>query len=910
MMHVALSPGNRLGPYEIAALLGAGGMGEVYRAKDTKLHREVAVKVLPAAVAEDADRLARFKREAQVLASLNHPNIAAIYGLDEAEGKQFLVLELVEGEDLAERLKSGPIPVAEALAIARQIAEAVAEAHEKGIVHRDLKPANVKLTHDGKVKVLDFGLAKAIGGESSAAGPTSAPTILPTMTSAGTAIGMILGTAAYMSPEQARGKPVDRRTDVWAFGCVLYEMLTGEKAFPGEDVTETLAAIVRGEPDWTRLPSNLPSTVRVLIERCLVKDRSERASDMSVVRFLMSDTAKTLSGPNAPITAAIPAPSPRRLAPIVLLTAVITAAASLGIARWWLPGAATGSGEIVHASIALPYGVELGSAELLPIALSRDGARVVYVGNRDGKDQLYVRALNDPVPRALDGTEGGNGPFFSPDGQWIAFFAGSKLRKIAVGGAALQTLADAPAHRGGDWGDDGYIYFAPSNLGGIWRVPEGGGPATEVTKKKPDDGEISHRWPHRVAGTNTLLFGVWTGPGDDEHHVAMQTIGDKEHHRLVTGGDAPRYVAASGSLLYAHLGELFAVPWNPAHTELGRAVPLAASEHPSDSVGNEGCGNYAVAANGTLAYLAGGKTRMMTRLVWVDRGGGIQTPALPERNFENVVIAPDGKRAIVQIREGMTNLWLYDFDRNTLTPIGSSPGSSQAPVWTADGAHVIYRATRQGFRNLYWRPVDGSGGEERLTTKPDVVQTPTSVSADGRWLMFNEGGSVGVRGLGIWVMRLDGDRAARPLFDPPAGEGDGQISPDGRWVAYEAIVSSRQEIYVAPFPGPGPRHQISIDGGTEPLWSRDGRELFFQNGDKLMSVVVTPGAAFSASPPRIAYEGRFSASINGNTSWSVTPDGKRFLRIQQVEPERAITQFELVLNWFDELKRLGPAVTK
>jgi eukaryotic-like serine/threonine-protein kinase len=907
---LAPSPGDRLGAYEIVAPLGSGGMGEVYRARDTKLGREVAIKLLPAAVAQDADRLSRFKREAQVLAALNHPNIAAIYGLEDGGDAQFLVLELVEGEDLADRLKRGRIPLDDTLAIAKQIADALAEAHDKGIVHRDLKPANVKLTPDGKVKVLDFGLAKAVVGEISGSGAISTPTIVPTMTSAGTAIGMILGTAAYMSPEQARGKPVDKRTDVWAFGCVLYEMLTGSKAFEGDDITETLAAIVRGEPDWTRLPADLPPAVRVLLTRCLIKDRAERLSDISVVRFLMTDTAHSLSGAAVATGTAAPAATRRRVAPIVVATAAVAVAATFGLTHWLMPAGPAQGDAIAHVSIELPDGVEIGAANVLPFAISDDGARVAFAGLQDGKTRIYVRALNEPEAKVLEGTEGGDGPFFSPDGQWIGFFAGSKLRKIAVGGAALQTLADAPTHRGGDWGRDGYIYFAPSNIGGIWRVPEGGGAATEVTRKEPEKGEVSHRWPRLVADTNTLLFSVWTGPGDDEHHVAVQTLGTTEHHLLVKGGDAPRYAAKLGALLYSHLGELFVVPWRPSQTDLGKAVPVAAAEHPNDGIGNEGCGNYAVSDNGTLAYLAGGRTRRSTRLVWIDRAGKLEPAALPDHNYENVVISPDGTRAIVQINEGITALWMYDIGRSTLTPVGSSAGSSQAPLWTADGTRVLYRGTRQGTRNLYWRLVDGSGDEERLTSKPDVVQTPTSASSDGQWLLFSEGGPQQPGGTGVWVMRLNGDRTPRPFFIAPAGESDAQISPDGRWIAYQAPISSRQEIYVSPFPGPGPRQQVSTDGGIEPLWSRDGRELFFQQGAQLMAVTVAPGAAFSASAPRLVHEGRFFRTINGNTSWSITPDGGRILRIQNVAPERAITQLELVLNWYSEVKQRGAGGAK
>jgi len=907
-----LSPGDRIGPYEILAVLGAGGMGQVYRAKDTRLGRIVAVKALHETFAGHPERVARFEREAQLLASLNHPNIAAIYGVEESQGATYLVLEFVDGHSLGEVLKAGALPVREAKGLARQIAEALGAAHERGIVHRDFKPGNVVITPEGQAKVLDFGLAKSVDGDGSAvvaaaSGPSGANS--PTMTTAGTELGVILGTAGYMSPEQAKGRPTDRRTDVWAFGCVLYEMLTGRKAFEGEDITETLAAIVRGEPDWTALPANLPPNLRVLLTRCLIKDRAERVADMSVVRFLLSETATSLSGTAMTAPPDAPPSAWRRIAPIVVATAVVAVVATLGAMRFLVaPSAITGGG-VTHVSVPLPDGVELGSVQVLPIAISKDGTEIAYVGSQDGKNRIYVRALREPEAKALEGTEGGDGPFFSPDGQWIGFFAGSKLRRIAVSGAAPQTLADAPTHRGGDWGDDGYIYYSPANIGSIWRVPEGGGAATEVTHKLTAEGEVSHRWPRLIPGTKTLVFSLWTGPGDDEHHVAVQTVGAAEHRVLVRGGTAPRYAAKPGMLIYVQLGELFAVPWGPAQTDVGRSVPITTTEHPNDSFGNEGAGNFTLSDGGTLAYIAGGRARNADRLVWVDRAGAVQPTSLPERNYENAAMAPDGSRAIVQIREGLTRLWMYDFAQNTLAPIGSSAGSDQAPLWTPDGTRVIYRGTRQGTRNLYWRPVDGSAAEERLSVKAEVVHTPTSISSDGRWLIFNEGGPQQPGGSNIYLLGLDGDRTPRPLFADPAGEQDGQISPDGRWVAYQASVSSRQEIYVTPFPGPGPRRQVSTDGGTEPAWSHDGRELYFQNGTQLMGVTVNPGATFSAGAPHLVHEGRFLKTVNGNTSWSVAPDGKRFLRIQQVEPERPVTRIDLVLNWFDEL-RSGAAAAR
>ncbi|MFN7988547.1 MAG: protein kinase [Thermoanaerobaculia bacterium] len=905
---MTIAVGSRLGAYEVTAPLGEGGMGVVWRATDSKLKRDVAIKVLPEAFAADAERLARFEREAQVLAQLQHPNIASIYGLEESNGARALVMELVPGEDLSERLKRGPIPLDEALAVARQIAEALEEAHEKGIVHRDLKPANVKLTPDGKVKVLDFGLAKAMEtapGSASAADLARSPTLMnsPTMTAArGTQLGVILGTAAYMAPEQARGQAVDKRTDIWSFGVVLSEMLTGKGLFRGETVTDVLASVVREPISWDALPPDTPAAVRALLRRCLERDPKVRMRDVGEARIALAQASVPRADAPPPVRAAGNTAS-RGTWPVVLAAAAAAAVVTFGLTRGLVsPGAPTGT-RSARVSIALPEGYELGSSQLNPVAVSRDGARIAWVGLSDGRNRIFVRSLDALEATALEGTEGGDGPFFSPDGRWIGFFAGSKLRKIAVGGAALQELADATSHRGGDWGDDGYIYYAPTNISGLWRVPEGGGAATEVTQLNAAAGEISHRWPHRVAGSDTLLYSVWTGPGDDEHHVAVQTLGEKGHLLIVKGGDAPRYAAGPGLLLYTHRGQLFTVPWRPSRPDLGGAVPVAAAEEPNDGIGNEGCGNYAVSDDGTLAYVGGGRSWTALRLVWIDRAGSLAALPLPERAYENVAISPDGSRAVVQIREGVTRLWIYDFARGTLTPIGPGTGSSQAPLWTPDGTRVIYRGTRQGMRNLYWIPVDGSGDEERLTSKAGVIQTPTSVSSDARVLLFDQNGPAEPGGVGAWVLPLDGDRTPHRLFPLPATGRDAQISPDGRWVAYEAIVSSRPEIFVAPLSGSGERRLVSTEGGTEPLWSRDGRELFFQSGTRLMGVTVTPGATFSASVPRVVHEGRFFRTINGNTSFSITRDGARFLRIQPVSPEPAIRRIELVLDWFPGLKR-------
>ncbi len=900
--------GSRLGTYQVTAKLGEGGMGEVYRATDIQLKREVAIKVLPAEFTEDKERLARFEREAQLLAQLNHPSIAQIYGLETSGDTRALVMELVEGPTLAERLESGPLSLTESLSFALQIAQALEEAHEKGIVHRDLKPQNIKVSSDGRAKVLDFGLAKAMdgnGGAVSAADFARSPTIMnsPTLTAVqGTQLGVILGTAAYMAPEQARGLAVDKRADIWAFGVVLFEMLTGRSLFAGETVSDTLAGVLKTEVDFGALPASVPPPVRQLLRRCLERNSKRRLRDIGDARYALDEA---MAAPAGEPGSAGAVESPRAAArwPWLLAASAVTALATFGLTRFLASPAPANGARSVHVSIALPQGYELGSSQLTPIAISHDGARLAFVGQKDGRNQIFVRALDSPEATALAGTEGGDGPFFSPDGQWIGFFADAKLRKITVDGAAVQTLAEAPAHRGGDWGDDGFLYFAPTNIGAIWRVPEGGGAATEVTRLNSAAGEISHRWPHRVAGADALLFATWTGPGDDEHHVATLPSGAAEHRVLLSGGEAPHYAARLGKLLYTHRGQLLTVPWQPGQRDLGRAVPIAAREQPRDGIGNEGCGNFAVSDDGTLAYLHGGGSFDAERLVWIDRRGAVAALPLPERQYENVAISQDGKRFVVQTREGLTRLWIYDFSRGTLTPVGPATASSQAALWSADGKRVFFRGTRQGTRNLYWIPADGSGAEERLTSKPGVIQTPTSVSTDGRVLLFNENGPAEPDGAGMWMLPLDGERTPRRLFPYPADGSNGQLSPDGRWVAYEARVSSRREIFVAPFSGAGERRLVSIDGGSEPLWSRDGRELYFQSGSRLMAVSVTPGATFSAGQPRVEHAGRFFRTITGNTSFSIAPDGSRFLRIQPVDQQPAILRIDLVLNWFAELAR-------
>jgi len=883
---MSLAAGTRIGPYEIIGTLGAGGMGEVYRAKDTRLNRLVAVKAMHGAFAQDPERISRFEREAHLLASLNHPNIAAIHGVEEAEGSRYLVLEFVDGRPLSTILQHGAPPIGEALAIAGQIANALAAAHERGIIHRDLKPG------DGQVKLLDFGLGKALESESSQAESATANAQSPTMTMAATQAGIILGTAGYMSPEQARGRVADKRSDVWAFGCVLYELLTGKRAFDGEDVTDVLAAIVRGEPEWSAVAATVPPHVRDLVKRCLIKNRSERLADMSVVQFVLSERVSVSTA-----TAATQDKPSRRL-PIVGIASVLVAAVlgTILVYVLWPSGssAAPGSTGLAHLAIPLRAGDEMTFTEQAPVTISRDGSTIAFTAVRDGKGWLFVRRIDEREASLLPGTQNAKSPFFSPDGQWIGFFAQGRLKKITVGGTGLTDLAPASDARGGTWSPDNTIYFAPRNVSGLMKVPAAGGEASAVTQLDREKGDISHRWPQVVmeSGTPRLLFAVWSGPGPDEHHIVQANIDGSERVRL-SGGDTPRFLPP-GYLAYGRLDSLFAVPWTPGQKDLSSRVPITLRE--SAQLENEGSVAYDVSSTGTLVYLPGSAARRAHRVVWIDRQNRIEPLPIPDSEFENVAISPDGKFAALQIEaSSIIEIWLYDFERKSLVPLGKSAGSSQAPLWTADSKSIIYRGTRKGSRNLYRKSIDGTGTEERLTTKDNVIQTPTSISPDGDWVFFNEGGSgTSV----IWRVQLSGEHKVESIFTQ--SEINGQISPDGKWIAFQSSSDLQSEVLVQAFPGPGPRQQVSVGGGGYPLWSRDGRELYYEAGDKLMAVSFAGSPALNISAPRVLMTGRFRPGINSNTQYSVAKDG-RFLRIQRVQPELPVTQIEIVLNWFQSL---------
>ncbi|MCU0225424.1 MAG: serine/threonine-protein kinase [Acidobacteria bacterium] len=883
---MTLVPGDRLGPYEIVSPLGAGGMGEVWKAKDTRLDRFVAVKVLPARLSKDAELLARFEREARAVAALNHPNILALHDIGTQEGVVYAVMELLEGESLRTRLEQGPLPPRKAIELAVQAARGLAAAHEKGVVHRDLKPDNLWVTKDGRLKILDFGLAKQLLRQES----------------------------GYMSPEQVRGESVDARSDLFSFGAVLFEMLTGTRAFARGSATETLAAILRDDPTELEPTTSrsIPAGLERIVRHCLEKSPDQRFRSAHDVAFAL-ENASSASERSVPFTAPF-APQNRKtswkwagLAALLLLAACVGAWAlgRRGAAGPSHRAAGGGAGEVTRLSIVLPEGDLLAETNRLPLALSPDGRLLAYVGLRNGKRQLFLRALSEREPGAVPGTEGAATPFFSPDGQWIAFFAQGALKRVAVGGAGLQVICGNVAEsRGGSWGSDGNIYYAPSNSSGLSVVPASGGTPKELTLVEREKGEISHRWPHVLPDARTLLFTIWTGPGKDERQIVAQSLETGERQVLVPGGDTARYLP-SGFLLYARQDSLYAVPWRAGQPGAGSAAPVTLSEYPR--LENEGAAAYAVSDSGTLAYLEGGPTRYSYRLVWVDRDGKVEPLPFPERDYEAVAIAPDGQRAVVQVSEGTVGLWIFDFTRHTMTPLVTTGGSSQAPVWTTDGSRVAYRATRRGTRTVYWKASDGTGDEQPLTVGRGVTETPTSVSPDGQWLVFQDIGGEAKGAITTWRMRLSGDRTPQPLGQPGSTQTGGQVSPDGRWLAFVSSASGQNELYVQPYPGPGPSKLLSSGGGSEPRWSRDGRELFYVSGSRFLAVDVParPGAPWGE--PRVLFEGQFRRASNANTASDVSPDGGRFLRIQQSVPDRSQDHIDVVLNWHAELDAKAPA---
>jgi eukaryotic-like serine/threonine-protein kinase len=887
------------GHYRVLSKLGEGGMGEVYRATDTKLGRDVAIKVLPADVAGDPERLARFEREARLLASLNHPNIAAIFGIEHAGAVPFLAMELVEGDDLAARLSRGPIPVDEALPIARQIAEALEAAHDKGIVHRDLKPANVKVTPAGKVKVLDFGLAKALASEGSSA--TADLSQSPTIVHTGTAAGIILGTAAYMAPEQARGRPIDKRADIWAFGVVLFEMLAGARAFPGDTLTDVLAAVVHKDPAWDRLPAAVPPLVRRLLRRCLAKNADERLHDIADARLDIDEALRPETGSSL---AARGAGEPRAWATLgpwrrTALAGVVALAALAGIVvgRSSSPGPAPAGAEPVRRmSITGLNWTDLDVTEVAQpqnlMALSRDGSRLVYSAVRGGTRRLFMRELDAFDSQPIKGTEHGYGPFFSPDGRSLAFAADGRLKQVSLSGGLPQAFGAAPGLRGGVWGAGGSIFYSPIEGAGLWKTSVSGGRAVPLGQPDTAAGEVGRGLPRLLPGERSLLFTASMGGRASRVGVYSPDTGES---RILLEDANNAYYLPPDLLVYGRGSEIWAARFDPARAELAGA-PLRVVERVWAG-GFIFSTLFAVSERGVLVYASTSAGAGRRSLVWVDRDGH-ETPITRDaRAYAAPRISPDGTSILVRMAEETTDIWRYEIARGVWTRL-TSDRYVECPLWSADGKDLIYMSNRSGMPALYRRPLAGDREPVRVG-EPGHGQYPESLSTDGKTIVAMEMNPTS--GLDLYLVPYAGDSRPVPLLVSGSSEYMGSLSPDGRWFVYASRASGQAEVFVRSVAPGGDARQVSIDGGTEPRWARAGGEIFYRAGQKMLVAQIRTDPALDVSAPRTLFEGPYEV-IDGPLNYDVTPDGRRFLMVK-MEGSEAPTELKVVTGWDQELRK-------
>ena len=886
---MALTAGDKLGPYEILGLIGAGGMGEVYRARDTKLKRDVALKVLPEAFASDPNRMMRFQREAEVLASLNHPNIAHIYGLED----RALVMELVEGES-----PKGPLPFESAWKVALQIADALEYAHEKGVIHRDLKPANVKVTPDGVVKLLDFGLAKAFSGTPEAAG--SDPSKSPTITLGATVAGTILGTAAYMSPEQARGKNVDKRADIWSWGIVLYELLTGDQLFQGEDAAETLAAVIHKQPDLERVPPQ----VKKLLRRCLEKDPKKRLRDIGDVRDLLAEE------PAPPVAAPFRARKAPWLWPAVAALFVV-ASAALG----WIAWSATRPVE--HPLVRL--NVDLGPSISLPtpndnsnptsaVILSPDGTRLAYVAAASGgATRLFTRRLDQPDATELPGTDGAFSPFFSPDGQWIGFVTSGKVNKISVEGGAVVPLASIGLFGGASWGEDGGIIASEPIGRGLLRIPSGGGDATVVTPQ--GNGEFALVHPQVLPGAKAILFSAYRTPNPDQTTIVVYTFADHRRKVVARGGVSADYLPTSahiGHLVYTNKSTLFAVPFDLDRLETrGTAVPVL--DDVAYAAATSGGAQFAFSPSGALLYRKGGVAGSgTTTLEWVDGAGKREPLRAKPGSYAGPRVSPhDGKRVAMQVTEGSnSDIQVYEPQRDAVTRVTFGGATYRNSAWSPDGQFVVFYSVGNG---IFWARSDGAGQPQPLLAGQEPM-IPWSFTGDGKRVAYFQ-----IAGLPqIWTVPVEEDggklKAGKPEQFLKSQFADTQpaLSPDDHWLAYESNSSGNNEVYVRAFPDNGGQWRISNSGGTSPVWSRASHELLYQSGDQIMAATYTvKGDTFIPDPPHV-----WLAKLGG-TDWDLAPDGKHLVvatpvQKQQSEAPQQDHTVVFLQNFFDYLRQRVP----
>jgi Tol biopolymer transport system component len=888
---LALPSGTHLGPYEIVSPLGAGGMGEVYRARDTRLSRVVALKILTGEVTRDSARFRRFQTEAQSSAALSHPNIVSVYDVGEEGGTPYIVSELVEGTTLAGALGPGPFPTKRVLDLAVGIAEGLAAAHAQGIVHRDLKPSNILLTAGGVPKIADFGLAKYFRPSSDPEGSH-----LTTLPDERTSEGTILGTVGYMSPEQAKGEPADFRSDQFSFGAMLYEMVTGKRAFQRSSSVQTLAAIVQAEPEpIASQDSRVPAPMRWIVERCLAKDPRSRyastedlARDLAILREHISELREGES--------ALPSAPRRRSRRLLAWVAVIATVLFCGLAAgFFARGRARVASEprpLMRLNLTFPAAE---SPVMVPnpiLALSPDGTRLVYAGRSAEGSQLYVRPLDQFAATPIAGTDGAEAPFFSPDGQWVGFWADRKLKKVSLAGGRPVTLCEATLFRGGSWCPDGTILFNPYGQAGLWRVSDNGGAAKPFTTLNPQKGELTHRWPEVLPGGKAAIFTIHGMTGNyDNARIGLVMLETGERRTLLEGGTDARY-SPTGHLLYLRAGSIVAVPFDLERLAVtGPPVPVL------DGVGVyefAGFANYAFSPAGNLVYFPRDPRQFEKELVWVDRKGAVRPLTEIRRAYRQVRLSPDGRRAAVATGgEPDNDIWLYDLARNSWDRL-TSGGLNNSPVWSSDGQHLAFASSRNGSLNPFWMPIDRSQPAEQLV-KANEWMFPTSLSPDGHTMILVTWDPV--TGQDISILSLDGDRKLRPVVQTPAAESEARFSPDGHWIAYSSNESGRSEVYVIAYPGPGGRSPISTGGGQNPRWSRDGRELFYLSHENLMVATVETRPQFRAGPPKSLFE------VGNVNDYDVAPDGQRFIMIRTPVHASAPASLSVVLGWFDEVKR-------
>ncbi|MGH9368740.1 MAG: protein kinase domain-containing protein [Thermoanaerobaculia bacterium] len=892
---MALAPGDRLGPYEILGSIGRGGMGEVYRARDSRLERDVALKVIRDEGAADPERLARFRRETLAVAALNHPGILAIYDTGAHGEAPYAVMELLSGETLAERLQSGPLAPREACEIGARVADALAAAHAHGIVHRDVKPSNIFLTEDGQTKVLDFGIARMAPPDSST---TSASTLEQTS-------GALVGTAGYVSPEQVRGRQADARSDVFSLGAALYEAVTGRRAFAGSTPAETLSAVLSEDPAGYSETSRIPAELRRIVLRCLEKDPANRYQS---ARDLALDLRAWETGALGGAVAAELPGRRGRLAPILGAAggALLFAAGFLLGTRVRPAGRSASPAPVARVALVLSPPLTVATAERPLFAISPDGTRLVYVADAQGRTKLVLRDLNSLEVRELPGTEDATGPFFSPDGQWIGFAGPDELRKLSLSGGAPESLRFIPpVSRGASWTFDGSIVYSPANTGGLNQMSAASGEEKTLVRPDYDRGEQAYRWPEILPGGKALLFTIYSGGENfDAASIALLRLDTGQKKTLARGGTSPRY-CPTGHLVYARGGTLLAVPFDAGRMEVtGAAVPVLSGIRTEAT----GAAQYAFSSNGALLYLPGpSPNRPGFRIARVDRDGGVRQLAVePAANY-GVRFSPDGRRISYSKGDANQDVWILDLERGTETRLTPEASEEFDSVWSPDGRRMAYTSERRWETpKIFARDADGSG-EEKLLWKGEDTVVSQAWSPDGRTLAFTALGPG--KQWDVWTLDLERS-SAKAFLASSYEEAEPDFSPDGRWIAYTSDESGRYEIYARPFPGPGAKVPISTSGGTEPAWGRDGKELFYRNGDRMMAVPVKLGPELAAGKPAVLFEkpGLLALPFREMRQYDVAPDGKSFVMIQIPDTRAPSADPILITNWFAELERkVSPA---